>query len=717
MHENLIFGIFPLHTLEVIGLIIAIIAIWQATKHAKELKRQTQGFQKVVESISTKYINNYPNYIKEITELISTAEKDILIVTADITKGVVASHTDWIKYIQSLSNKLETQNVRLKILTYDRSRRSEHQNERILDWEKFQKNNEQKITQFSKYRKYSDPISKVDIFLKELEALNNEITNFTLKHGEFEETNTPLTLYFWIVDDKEAIFVIPSINTDDNEVAFRTKDPRMILALKNIGSNFNNLKVNKKIRPLYSTVFFDKDAIKQSAVDFLNESNEVYTLGTIGLLTKESSDPYVLSTKQYFSSGNKKYLRIANFIPQLSSDEEFEEIKENVSFFLGILKSKSSQLELYHNPNLAKGLNDFHFRCSDSKVVIRLGGQMTNNKSAIEITDSDLRQNFLIYYHLLKSSLDTKRLEAKHLEKLESLLNSGNKHETSILVNEYLSNLSVRESFDSSLHLKEVILPIHSFKSFTEIEIFEMYRIFNRFGFVILELYKNEHIDQNASDLDILSLNKYFGETVFHDRSDPKTGVVLIEPTNIKNTIYLGQTNLEHPLHTDSVYEPNPPKVVAMLCVQNSETGGESLLVSSKQVFDNLQTEFNQGIAPLSTHNAIHVERGNKKIDRPVFNKNINGTMTMSYRHDKITKIELHDDELTKKAFHALDKIIHNNQNVLTFKLEKNQILVFDNTAILHGRKSFEGMRCIKRLSFDGNSRYSKNLFLGFNSK
>ena len=65
---------------------------------------------------------------------------------------------------------------------------------------------------------------------------------------------------------------------------------------------------------------------------------------------------------------------------------------------------------------------------------------------------------------------------------------------------------------------------------------------------------------------------------IYHDRAD-EDGVVLI--TQLPGlSEYLGASNAEHPLHTDSAYEEEPSRILCLQCVVPAEGGGSSVAVS-----------------------------------------------------------------------------------------------------------------------------------------
>ncbi|MEL6779811.1 MAG: TauD/TfdA family dioxygenase, partial [Cyanobacteria bacterium J06597_16] len=71
-----------------------------------------------------------------------------------------------------------------------------------------------------------------------------------------------------------------------------------------------------------------------------------------------------------------------------------------------------------------------------------------------------------------------------------------------------------------------------------------------------------------------------------------------------------------------------------------------------------------------------------------------------------------------EEAFRKFDHLAHEPSNIFTMRLRTHDILVIDNTAILHGRESFEDPdRELNRLLLDGKIPHAdKTLQLGFST-
>ena len=136
-----------------------------------------------------------------------------------------------------------------------------------------------------------------------------------------------------------------------------------------------------------------------------------------------------------------------------------------------------------------------------------------------------------------------------------------------------------RTGFDSTLNLDEVVVEVGDCRYLTSDALRDIAARFNRLGMVILD-----HDDFDEPRDQLLALREFFGSVYHHDRADDD-GVVLI--TQLPGlSEYLGASNAEHPLHTDSAYEDAPSRILCLQCVVPAQGGGMSVAASAKSLLD-----------------------------------------------------------------------------------------------------------------------------------
>ncbi|MEQ8996223.1 MAG: TauD/TfdA family dioxygenase [Coleofasciculus sp. B1-GNL1-01] len=251
-----------------------------------------------------------------------------------------------------------------------------------------------------------------------------------------------------------------------------------------------------------------------------------------------------------------------------------------------------------------------------------------------------------------------------------------------------------------------VSIKVENVMHMQETECLSMLKTINDSGFLIIEcqdIYKNRE--------SLLYLSNFFGKIVYHDHSC-NDGVVPIMPI-FNNPQYVNTTNQTLSLHTDGSFETNPPKVIAMQCEIAANRGGLTQLINAKLIYEYLYQIAPNDILMLFQPDVFTVTRNKKTATRAVFEYK-NGRVQMAFRSDHAARILVKPQAV--KLFNLIKDFISNPQHQTILKLKRNQILILDNTKVLHGRTSFKRTekRKINRIWFNGKSNYSSYLRLGF---
>lgn len=267
---------------------------------------------------------------------------------------------------------------------------------------------------------------------------------------------------------------------------------------------------------------------------------------------------------------------------------------------------------------------------------------------------------------------------------------------------------SAKEMFDGTLELGKACLSVTGIRQLLDSQDVErLLTPFNRYGFAILECDPIENMAE-----DFLCLAKIFGNITQHNRSDEK-GIVTIGITQ-GFSAYLGASHEPHPLHTDGPFEKTPPKVMALQCETPDPTGGLSLLVSSKAIYRYLLQQDYKGLELLFNPYIFSVQRDNQFERKAIFECK-DDRIGMVYRSND-GKANVSNLSEANSVFSLIRIFIQDPKNQLKFKLKKGNILVVDNTSVLHGRTGFSpnSLRKLNRLNFDGISSYSSKILFGF---
>ena len=162
-------------------------------------------------------------------------------------------------------------------------------------------------------------------------------------------------------------------------------------------------------------------------------------------------------------------------------------------------------------------------------------------------------------------------------------------------------------------------------------------------------------------------------------------------------------------LHTDRAMYPGPPRLLGLLCIRPAPDGGESVLVSGHAVHNRLLESRPRVLSELYRDFHFGHEPGFERT-YPVFRPSA-GRVQVHYNRYWITRGQQeHGAPLTTArlaALDAFDEVLADPRMALRIRLRRGDLLLLDNTAILHGRTSFldppppQPGRCLARIWAD----------------
>lgn len=268
-----------------------------------------------------------------------------------------------------------------------------------------------------------------------------------------------------------------------------------------------------------------------------------------------------------------------------------------------------------------------------------------------------------------------------------------------------------RDTFDSFTKVEDLVYKVSSVKDMNKKQKEDLFMLFNRYGAVVLE-----HDPSDDARQQLIDISKYFGNVVGHDRAD-NDGVTTI--ANLEGFEgYLGASNEDHPLHTGGVYSEEPPIIILLQCIKQSTTGGETILVSSKKIYDYLSESAPKSLEKLKKKGVVTIKRNDAESSRPIFDENFlgNGKLMFTFRCDNVIRFEITPADMILPIA-DIKRFIDSKENQIKFKLKENQILIADNTSVMHARTAFPANeeRCLLRITTDGKSSLTEfPLTIGF---
>lgn len=223
------------------------------------------------------------------------------------------------------------------------------------------------------------------------------------------------------------------------------------------------------------------------------------------------------------------------------------------------------------------------------------------------------------------------------------------------------------------------------------------------FDGLFVDLDRSDHVRQFESQLssigvatfalndisEFVELGHSLGEVLIEDDTDDH-GIKAVEP---------GACMAGAALHTDRASQLNPPNVAIVLCSQQSESGGESIFVDGRVVYNILQRESLGAIAALTTPNSCYFGHPGYSSLTSVFNQTPDGDTFIRFRMDENAFFQSTVVRHLPLFLRLLD------QQAFRIRLASMQGYALNNRWFLHGAEASPmGRRSIHRLLLNSTS-------------
>lgn len=242
--------------IEIVGLVAGLVAIILAYRHASTLQglvvqMQAQALmaksalEDMERAISTRYLTHFPLYFSEIVTLVGEAKEKIEVFCDFPAYGSFSSHKHFLAYRFQLQTKLE-EGVDVEITCLCRERRLDLAREQFLggdsEWEKKKRSGDfhLHLVSFLETHGRLSELEGLDIdgFLRLVEE-EDQLTLSDLSKAKVNQITTHIPIYFWLIDNKKAIFTISSLSEKEIEHGFVTIDQRLISALSTMKRRYD----------------------------------------------------------------------------------------------------------------------------------------------------------------------------------------------------------------------------------------------------------------------------------------------------------------------------------------------------------------------------------------------------------------------------------------------------------------------------------------------
>jgi hypothetical protein len=169
----------------------------------------------------------------------------------------------------------------------------------------------------------------------------------------------------------------------------------------------------------------------------------------------------------------------------------------------------------------------------------------------------------------------------------------------------------------------------------------------------------------------------------------------------------------EHPLHTDGLAGGRPVMAMALQCEIAEARGGFSEIASARRLHAELAARDPAALAGLFAPDAFTVRVRDRVQPSPVFEW-MGGRLAMRLKPPRYAEVSVSPGAAAGMAL--LQALLDEARMRVELRLQPGEILLADNTAVLHGRTPMprDGVRKLNRLLFDGTGAVAPALTFGF---
>lgn len=152
------------------------------------------------------------------------------------------------------------------------------------------------------------------------------------------------------------------------------------------------------------------------------------------------------------------------------------------------------------------------------------------------------------------------------------------------------------------------------------------------------------------------------------------------------NSNYLADSNKSMSLHTDNVYLKNPCKRVVLFCLEPASKGGDSLILDTNSIEDTISSSVREELEKHQWSWAKPPRMGGG-YSEPAAVLNESGEVRWWRRG-----LRLATEETVEVANH-FEAVINQTPALARLGLSRGDLLVLDNSRVLHGRAAFFGSK------------------------
>jgi hypothetical protein len=232
--------------------VVTVAALGLAVYQSYQAIKSEQKIEAIAGSVSTQYVNVFPDNMPKINELLEKTQKSLVIVSDIGAYGHFSSPHNSNSYVGELDRLSDpAKKIDLEFICYSRAAADEHLQDQFglntllasfngdqgKAWQKFHDDHKDAFAAYRPWHYNKEPIDMDDLKKQINDATDGLLTMLRSRKGQesiYLASKTELPIFMWIIDDKEAIFSFHTYGQNAREDSFRTTDPRFIARLKEI---------------------------------------------------------------------------------------------------------------------------------------------------------------------------------------------------------------------------------------------------------------------------------------------------------------------------------------------------------------------------------------------------------------------------------------------------------------------------------------------------
>jgi hypothetical protein len=229
---------------------------------SEEFLKNQRELEKISQSLSTKVIGIFPNYLDRLAELISSAENSVRIMCAYPQHGAFSCPDGWSKLEGAIREVIRNDEIGVELVFSSSRVRLENDREQfheaLSDWDSWKNRNSRQLSVYfqknsggvntSDYHSPQDLKTCEDWFQLQELCEQNALAVWRGWDGllDITEVDELMPVFVWIRDDNEAIFVLMSYEQSAVSYAFYTCDAGLVGALASLVHRYKERLAKKE---------------------------------------------------------------------------------------------------------------------------------------------------------------------------------------------------------------------------------------------------------------------------------------------------------------------------------------------------------------------------------------------------------------------------------------------------------------------------------------